>query len=102
MAKVLRGVVEPQLLVDTGNFLHVLLLELEVAPQVLLDASRGLALRDHRVALRNTPGKSNLRAGLVVLLADLVENRVVDQLADGGAIDLVLVSKRRVVRDVDW
>ena len=53
--------------------------------------------------MRNAPRQRDLRPALAVLLPDLHKRRVVNQLAHvlACAVDLVLVAKRRVLRDVD-
>lgn len=101
VAEVHRRIVESQLLIDGLDLLHVLFGKLEVALEVRLNPMGSLALRNHRVANSDAPCKRNLRARLVVLLSDLVERRVINQLADVGTVDLVLVAEWRVVRDVD-
>ena len=51
----------------------------------------------------DAPGQCDLCAVLVVFLADVEEDRVVDQLAHAfaGVVDLVLVAEGRVLGDVD-
>lgn len=53
-AKVRRRIVEPHLLVNAGDFLHIVVIELEVALEILLDAAGCLALGNDRVAVCNT------------------------------------------------
>lgn len=75
--KGLARIVEPQLLVDALDLLHVLRVQLEVALQVRRDARGRLGFGKHGVALGDAPGERNLGAGFVVLLADLNEDWVV-------------------------
>lgn len=76
VSKILRWVIESQLLIQPINLLHILILQLKVALQIILDARRRLALRHHTPTMGNTPGKGNLRAALPILLANLHQDRV--------------------------
>ena len=77
--------------------------QLEISLQIRLYAALGLALGDDRVTLRDAPSQRNLRTSLAVLLANFDQDRVIHQLAHALAriVDLVLVAKGRVLRDVD-
>jgi hypothetical protein len=77
IAKRITRVVEPHLLINFGNLLEILAIELEVAVKIGLDALRRLGFRQHDVTLRDTPGECNLRTGLVVFLANLDEDWII-------------------------
>jgi len=55
------------------------------------------------MALRDSPGKSYLGARLAVFLANLGQNRIVDQLAHvfASGVYWVLVAKWTVLREMD-
>lgn len=121
--KVSTAVVEPQLLVHRLDLGHVVRVQSEVPLIIGPDSRRGFGLGQHRVALGNGPGcrgqsaclavaryhleeptNSHLCASLPMLLRDFTQDRFVDHLAkllSTAAIQLVLVSERRVVRDMD-
>jgi hypothetical protein len=75
ISKRLRRVIESQLLIQSINLLHILILKLKVSFQIIPNTLRSLALRHHTPAMCNTPGKGNLCAALPILLANLYKNR---------------------------
>ena len=77
-AEVPGWIVETELLVNLGQLVQILLLQPEIARQVALDALRRLALGQHAVSVCDAPGQRDLRAVLVVFLADFDDGRVVD------------------------
>lgn len=77
-AEVPGGIVETELLVNLGQLVQVLLLQPEIARQVALDALRRLALGQHAVSVCDAPGQRDLRAVLVVFLADFHNGWFVD------------------------
>ena len=102
-AEISRRIIESELLIDLGQLVQILLLQSEIAGQVALDPLRRLALRQHAVAVCDAPGQRDLRAVLVIFLADFDNGGVVDQLAHvlAGVVDGVLVAEGGVLLDVD-
>jgi hypothetical protein len=102
-AEVLARVTESQFAIQGVDPLHILVGEHKVARQVIHYAAGRLALWNDTVASGNAPGQRDLRARLAVLAADLGQDRILNQLANGlaGGVKLVLVAKRAVLRNVD-
>lgn len=77
ISKRLRRVIESELLINTLDLLQILRIQLEVSLQIRRNPRRGFRLREDGVALCDAPGESDLRAGLVVLLADFDEDGII-------------------------
>ena len=98
-----RRVVEPQLLINRIQLLQILLIQFKITGQIAPDALGRLALRQHAVALGNTPRQRDLRAVLAMFLGDSGDGGVLDEFAHvlARAVDGVLVAKGGVLLDVD-
>ena len=79
VAKRTARIVKSQFLVNTLDLLDILGRELEIAFQVGLYAGWSLRFWEDGVALCDSPRESDLRAGLVVFLADLDEDWIILQ-----------------------
>lgn len=103
VAEIGRRVVEAELLVNGIDLLDVGVVKLEVALQIVLDAGWCLRLWDDGMPTGDTPGEGDLSSVLAVLLANLVEQCVVNELAHvlTRGVNLVLVAEGRVVGNVN-
>lgn len=72
------GIIEPRLDIELGNLLHILGVKLEVGCQILLDLPIDHALGNNRSAAVDSPCKSHLYCCLVVFLAQIDQQWLVD------------------------
>ena len=102
-SKTRRRVIKPHLPINLTQHLQILPIQLEIPRQITPYTLRRLTLRQHAVALRNTPRQRDLRAVLAVFLANGDDGGVLDEFAHvlAGAVDGVLVAEGGVLLDVD-